>query len=103
MGGGFLVLVLLVGGGGGPRLLAGAGKLGRPRKGGGGLDELTGHRDFGTRFGENPGGIGHDSLGTLGFGTQGQFGAGEKRDGGRGGTHNPPLYSQGLGGGEGRD
>ena len=78
-------------------------RLGRLWKGGGGPDELTGHRDFGTRFGENAGGIVPESLGTLGFGTQGRLWAGEKRAGGRGGTHNPPLYSQGLGGGEGRD
>ena len=102
MGGGFLVLVLLVGGGGGAGLLAGVGRLGHLRKGGGGPDELTGHRDFGTRFGENPGGVVPESLGTLGFGTQGRLWAGEKRAVGGGGTHNPPLYSLGLGGGEGR-
>ena len=70
---------------------------------GGAPDKLTGHRDFGTRFGGNTGVIVPESLGRLGFGTQGRLWAGEKRAGGMGGTHNPPLYSQGLGGGEGRD
>ena len=78
-------------------------RLGRPRKGGGGPAELTGHPDFCNRFGENAGGIVPKSLGTLGFGTQGRLWAGEKRAGGRGGIHNPPVYSQGLACGEGRD